>query len=134
MGYVIGVFANLVVLTALLLHHLLHANPENRPLVLLVLPLLFVIARWIRNGIGGPLISPDYTTVRRAGYKFGITVVWMAIVPALWVIPVFIEIAQGSKYLYFSGALVVVSAFLFALGFLIIEVDMSRWRSVKRRD
>jgi len=134
MVYTIGVFANLVVLIALVLHHLLHPNPENRPLALLMLPLLFVIARWIRNGIGGPPISPSYKALGRAGYSIGITFVWMAIVSALWVIPVFFEIAQGSQYLYISGAFVVISAFLFALGFLVIEIDTSIWRSLKRRD
>lgn len=134
MGYKIGVFVNLLVIIALGLHHWLHPNPENRTLVLLILPLILVFARWVRNGIGEPLVSPSYRALRRIGYNIGITFVWMALVAALWVIPVFLEILQGSRYLYASGALVVISAFLFALGFLVVEIDMSSWRTSIGRD
>lgn len=128
MGYQIGVGANLLVIVALGLHHWLHPSPENRPLALLAVPLLFVLARWVRTGIGEPLISPNYRALRRVGHRIGVFFVWMALVGALWVFPVFVEIAQGSKYLYISGAFVTISAFLFALGFLIVEVDMFTWR------
>ncbi len=134
MGYNIGVFVNLLVITVLGLHHWLYPNPENRILALLMLPLLLVIARWIRNGIGEPLVSPSYRELRRIGYNIGITFVWMALVAALWVIPAFLEIAQGSQYLYISGGFVVISAFLFALGFLMVEIDMSSWRRSTRHD
>jgi len=133
MGYIIGVFANLPVITALGLHHWLYPDPENRILALLALPLLLVLARWVQSGINEPLVSPAYRAVRRVGYRIGMFFVWMALVAALWVIPVFLEIAQGSQYLYISGGFVVISAFLFALGFLIVEIDMSRWRKSASR-
>lgn len=128
MGYQIGVAANLLVIVALGLHHWLYPNPENRPLVLLALPLLLVLARWVRTGIGEPLISPTYSALGRVGHRIGNFFVWIAVVGALWVFPVFLEIAQGSNYLYISGAFVTISAFLFALGFLIVEVDLFTWR------
>lgn len=134
MTYTIGVFVNILVLTALGLHHWRYPSAENYMLAVLIVPVFLVLTRWIRNGIGNPIVSPSYRLQRPVGYHVGIVFVWIALVAAVWVIPVFLEILKGSRYLYVSGGFTVVSAILFALGFLLVELDMLSWRTSVRRD
>lgn len=130
MGYKIAVIANLLVVSALGLHHWQYPNPENWIYALLGLPLLAVLIRWGRVGNTQSLVPTAYRKQRRAGYQFGILFVWLALVGAVMVFPVFLEIARGTQYLYFTGAPVAASAFLFAIGFLIVELDLRAWRTV----
>lgn len=130
MGYKIGAIANLLVLIALGLHHWQYPNAENWIYALLGLPLVAVLVRWARVGNTQSLIPTAYRIRRRLGYLVGLLFVWMALVGAVMVFPVFLEIARGTQYLYFTGAPVAASAFLFAIGFLAVELDLRAWEKL----
>ncbi len=128
MVYRSGLVANLAVLAAMGAHIWQYPSSEYLVYAVLPLPILLLFFRWARMGPDRALIPAAYKDLRRTDFRFGTFLIRVGLVFSLAVLPVFIEIARGERYLYVSGGLTFVSACLIGFGILIVEADLMRWQ------